>query len=134
MGIDRVAPMVDIAASGLRAQSLRLNLIAGNIANAETTRTVTGEPYRRKDVVLRTTDDGLGGVMVLNIRRDMSAFRQVLMPGHPDADSEGFVQMPNVDLPVEMMNLVTASRAYQANVAIVKRYQDMVETTVELLR
>jgi len=134
MGIDRIAPMVDIAASGLRAQSLRLNLIAGNIANAQTTRTVTGEPYRRRDVVLQTTGDGLGGVMVLNIQRDSSNFRQVLMPGHPDADEDGFVQMPNVNLPVEMMNLTIASRAYQANVAVLKRYQDMVETTVELLR
>ena len=134
MGIDQIAPMVDIAASGLRAQSLRLNLIAGNIANAQTTRTVTGEPYRRRYVVLQTTGDGLGGVTVLNIQRDSSNFRQVLMPGHPDADKDGFVQMPNVDLPVEMMNLTTASRAYQANVAVLKRYQDMVETTVELLR
>jgi len=134
MGIDQIAPMVDIAASGLRAQSLRLNLIAGNIANAQTTHTVTGEPYRRRDVVLQTTGDGLGGVMVLNIQRDESNFRQVLMPGHPDADKDGFVQMPNVDLPVEMMNLTIASRAYQANVAVLKRYQDMVETTVELLR
>ncbi|MFO8014505.1 MAG: flagellar basal body rod protein FlgC [Phycisphaerae bacterium] len=134
MGIDAIAPMVDIAASGLRAQSLRLNLIAGNIANAQTTRTVTGQPYRRQDVVLQTTGDALGGVTVLNIARDASDFRQVLMPGHPDADDDGFVKMPNVDLPVELMNMTTASRAYQANVAVLKRYQDMVETTVELLR
>lgn len=134
MGIDEIAPMVDIAVSGMRAQSLRLNLIAGNIANAETTRTAGGEPYRRRDVVLRASGDEPGGVTVLNIAKDSSAFRQVLMPGHPDADAEGFVQMPNVDLPVEMMNMVTASRAYQANVAILHRYQEMVETTVELLR
>jgi len=134
MSIDAIAPMVDIAASGLRAQSLRLNLIAGNIANAQTTRTVTGEPYRRQDVVLQTTGDDMGGVTVLNVAHDMTDFRQVLMPGHPDADEDGFVQMPNVQLPVEMMNLVTATRAYQANVAVLKRYQDMVETTVELLR
>jgi len=134
MSIDRIAPMVDIAASGLRAQSLRLNLIAGNIANAQTTRTVTGQPYRRKDVVLQTTADALGGVTILNVERDSSAFRQVLMPGHPEADKDGFVKMPNVDLPVELTNLATASRAYQANVAVLKRYQDMVEVTVELLR
>jgi len=134
VGIDEIAPMVDIAVSGMRAQSLRLNLIAGNIANAETTRTAGGEPYRRRDVVLRASGDEPGGVTVLNIAKDSSAFRQVLMPGHPDADAEGFVQMPNVDLPVEIMNMVTASRAYQANVAILHRYQDMVETTVELLR
>jgi len=134
MSIDRIAPMVDIATSGLRAQSLRLNLIAGNIANAETTHTPSGEPYRRRDVVLQTAPDALGGVVVLDIQRDMSDFRQVLMPGHPDADENGFVRLPNVDLPVEMMNLTTATRAYEANLAVLKRYQDMVEVTVELLR
>jgi len=133
MGIDGIAPMADIAVSGLRAQSLRLNLIAGNIANANTTRTAAGTPYRRRDVILQTTPGQLGGVTILNIARDMSDFRSVLMKGHPDADPYGYVQMPNVHMPVEMMNLVTASRAYQANVAVLKRYQDMVEVTVELL-
>lgn len=133
MGIDGIAPMADIAVSGLRAQSLRLNLIAGNIANANTTRTAAGTPYRRRDVVLQTTPGQLGGVTILNIARDMSDFRSVLMKGHPDADQYGYVQMPNVHMPVEMMNLVAASRAYQANVAVLKRYQDMVEVTVELL-
>ena len=134
MSIDQVAPMVDIAVSGLRAQSLRLNLIAGNMANANTTRTPAGEPFRRRDVILQTTPGQLGGVTILNIARDMSDFRSVLMQGHPDADANGYVRMPNVQLPVEMMNLVAASRAYQANVAVLKRYQDMVEATVELLR
>ena len=133
MGIDSIAPLADIAVSGLRAQSLRLNLIAGNIANANTTRTADGTPYRRRDVVLQTTPGQLGGVTILNIARDMSDFRSVLMKGHPDANKYGYVQMPNVHMPVEMMNLVTASRAYQANVAVLKRYQDMVEVTVELL-
>jgi len=133
MSVNTIAPMVDIAVSGLRAQSLRLNLIAGNIANANTTRTATGEPYRRRDVVLQTTPAQLAGVTILNIARDMSDFRSVLMKGHPDADENGYVRMPNVQLPIEMMNLVTASRAYQANVAVLKRYQDMVEATVELL-
>lgn len=134
MSVDNISPMVDIAVSGLRAQSLRLNLISANIANAETTRTETGQPYRRQDVVLRTTPKNLGGVTVVNIARDQSAFRSVLIPGHPDADKQGYVQMPNVQLPVEMMNMVFASRAYQANVAVLKRYQDMVEATIELLR
>jgi len=134
MSIDKIAPVVDIAVSGLRAQSLRLNLIAGNIANANTTRTPAGEPFRRRDVVLQTTPGQLGGVTILNIARDMSDFRSVLMKGHPDADANGYVRMPNVQLPTEMMNLVAASRAYQANVAVLKRYQDMVEVTIELLR
>ncbi len=134
MSVDGVTPMVDIAASGLRAQSLRLNLIAANIANADTTRTPTGKPYRRQDLVLQTTPDAVGGVTVVQVEKDRSDFRRVLMPGHPDAGTDGFVQMPNVDLPVEMMNLVLATRAYQANAAVLKRYQDMMETTVELLR
>ena len=134
MSIENIAPMVDIAVSGLRGQSLRLNLIAGNIANANTTRAAGGQPYRRRDAVLQTAPDQMGGVTILSIAQDMSDFRSVLMKGHPDADEDGYVQMPNVDLPVEMMNLVTASRAYQANVAVLKRYQDMVEITVELLR
>jgi flagellar basal-body rod protein FlgC len=134
MNVDRVAPMVDIAVSGLRAQSLRLNLISANIANAETTRTAAGEPYRRQDVVLSTTPDSLGGVMVLNIEKDRRDFRSVLIPGHPEADEDGNVRLPNVDLPAEMMNMVVATRAYQANAAVLKRYQDMVEVTIELLR
>ncbi|KPJ76832.1 MAG: hypothetical protein AMK72_10710 [Planctomycetes bacterium SM23_25] len=134
MSLDHIAPMVDIAVSGLRAQSLRLNLIAGNIANANTTRTPEGTPYRRRDVVLQTSPSRLGGVTVLNIVKDMSDFRSVLMKGHPDADANGYVRMPNIEVPLEMMNLMAASRAYQANVAILKRYQDMVEVTVELLR
>jgi len=134
MGVDGVSPMVDIAVSGLRAQSLRLNLISANIANAETTHTATGRPYRRQDVVLATTPENLGGVTVISIARDQSAFQSVLIPGHPDADEQGYVDMPNVQLPTEMMNLVFASRAYEANVAVLKRYQDMVEATIELLR
>lgn len=134
MSVDHISPAVDIAVSGLRAQSLRLNLIAGNIANANTTRTDTGQPFRRRDVVLQTAPGDLGGVTILRIAQDSSDFRSVLMKGHPDADANGFVRMPNVDLPVEMTNLVTASRAYQANVAVLKRYQDLVEATMELLR
>ncbi len=134
MGIDRIAPMADIAVSGLRAQSLRMQLIAGNIANANTTRTEGGDPYRRRDLVLQTKPDEMNGVMVLNIAADRSDFRSVLIPGHPDADEDGYVRMPNVDVPVEMMHLVSATRAYQANAAVLKRYQDMVEATIELIR
>jgi flagellar basal-body rod protein FlgC len=135
MDIQSVGSPIDVAVSGLRAQSLRLKVIAANIANVNTTRTEDGEPYRRRSVVLRTKPDGLNGVTVVEVAADRSAdFRTVLQPGHPDADENGYVRMPNVDLPVEMMDLVVATRAYQANVAVMKRYQDMVETTVELLR
>jgi flagellar basal-body rod protein FlgC len=135
MGVSNVAPPVDIAVSGLRAQALRMNVIAANIANSNTSRTAAGEPYRRQDVVIQSTAGGVGGAVLGKVVADtQSPFRQVLMPGHPDADANGYVRMPNVDLPVEMMHMVTATRAYQANAAVLKRYQDLVETTIELLR
>ncbi len=126
---------IDIAISGLRAESKRMDVIANNIANARTSRTETGEPYRRKELVVATESDWLAGVRVEDIVNDTkSSFQNVLMPGHPDADSEGYVEMPNVSLPREMIDMVTASRAYQANAAILKRYQRNVDVTLELLR
>jgi flagellar basal-body rod protein FlgC len=134
MGIPNVSAPVDIAVSGLKAQALRMNVIATNIANAGTTRTASGEPYRRQDVEIRSTE-GLKGVVLGTVISDTRGeFRRVLSPGHPDADPSGYVRMPNVELPVEMINMVTATRAYQANAAVLKRYQDLVETTLELLR
>jgi len=77
----------------------------------------------------------MSGVEVQQVAPDVTSdFKRVFQPGHPDADKDGFVLMPNVDLPVEMINLVAASRAYQANAAVLKRYQDSVETALELLR
>jgi len=129
------ATPIDIAVSGLRAQALRMNVIASNIANSNTSRTGRGEPYRRQEVVLSAEGDGLGGVRVEGVAPDTtSTFKRVYQPGHPDADKSGYVAMPNVEIPVEMMHLVSASRAYQANAAILKRYQEMVNQTVELLR
>jgi len=78
--------------------------------------------------------DGVGGVNIDEIVPDMSDFHKILDPGNPNADEQGYVIMPNVNLPIEMMNLTIATRAYQANAAILKRYQQMVETTLELLR
>ena len=126
---------VDIAISGLRAESRRMDIIANNIANARTSRTETGQPYRRKELVVSTDDDLLGGVKMEDVVSDKdSPFQHVLMPGHPDADDQGYVEMPNVLLPREMIDMVTASRAYQANAAILKRYQRNVDITLELLR
>lgn len=135
MGVDKIATPVDIAVSGLRAESLRMNVIARNIANANTSRTESGQPYRRQQVVLSTEQEGLVGVSVEEVVADMlSPFKRVYQPGHPDADKDGYVLMPNVNLPVEMMHMVAASRAYQANAAVLKRYQEMVNVTLELLR
>jgi hypothetical protein len=75
-----------------------------------------------------------GGVNIEKITKDMSDFTKILDTGNPDADSEGYVLMPNVDLPTEMINLTIATRAYEANAAVLKRYQKMVDTTLELLR
>ncbi len=134
MSVNRIQSPVDIAVTGLRAESLRLNVIARNIANANTSRTDTNEPYRRQDVILSTGGD-IDGVSIEEIVPDMNtAFKRIFKPGHPDADKNGYVLMPNVDVPVEMMNMIVATRSYQANVAVLKRYQDIMNLTLELLR
>ena len=128
---------VDIAISGLRAQRMRLDVIANNIANINTRRTKSGEPYRRREVILGVAggDKMLAGVRIVNIAKDLStAFKRVRDPNDPLADKDGFVQMSNVDLPREMAQMVVASRAYQANAAVLKRYQESVNITLELLR
>ncbi len=135
MGINGINSVVDIAVSGLRASALKMEVGASNIANANTTRTETGEPYRRKTVVLSTLLSELQGVNVVGVTQDHSTdFNKVLLRGHPDADADGYVLMPNVDLPLEMTRMITASRAYQANAVILKRYQDSMDITLELLR
>ena len=125
---------IDIAISGMRAGSKRIEVISSNVANARSTDDGSGEPYRRLETIFKTDGDGLGGVTLDEVATDMSDFQQILKPGHPNADAQGYVTMPNVHVPVEMMNLTIATRAYQANVAVLKRYQQMVETTLELLR
>jgi flagellar basal-body rod protein FlgC len=132
--VDNVFGPIDIAISGLRAQSKQMEVISSNVANARTTDAGKGEPYRRLEAILKAQGEDISGVEVEQITRDMSEFEKVLDPGNPNADENGYVLMPNVNLPIEMMNLTTATRAYQANAAILKRYQQMVETSLELLR
>lgn len=135
MPIGRIASPVDVAVSGLRAESLRMNVIANNIANSNTTRTPGGEPYRRKEVVLSTSPGELSGVIVNEVAADTTTdFKTVFDPGDPNANADGYVQMPNVELPLEMMNMITASRSYQANAAVLKRYQEMVDVALETLK
>jgi flagellar basal-body rod protein FlgC len=134
MNTPRLYSPGQIAISGMRAEALRMRTIANNIANAHTTRTENGTPYRRMEVVL-STGGGLTGVKSSQVRPDTATpFIRVHHPGHPDADADGFVSMPNVQLPVEMMNLVTASRAYQAGAAMLKKHQEILEIAVELLK
>jgi flagellar basal-body rod protein FlgC len=134
MSVNNIRSPIDIAISGLKVQSLRMDVIANNIANANTTRTANGQPFRRQDVVITATG-GVGGVASAGVTQDTRGeFKRVLQPGHPDADDNGYVAMPNIDLPIEMMHMVAATRAYEANAAVLKRYQDGVDVTLELLR
>lgn len=138
MGVDAIASgSIDIAISGLRAQRVRMDVIANNIANANTSRTPSGKPYRRRDVVLSTGTGGgtLTGVQILKVAEDpASPLKRIKAPGDPAADEDGYVGVSNVELPKEMIELVVASRAYQANAAVLKRFQDSINTTLELLR
>ena len=134
MEVNNVFGPVDIAVSGLRAQGKQMEVISSNVANARTTDAGKGMPYRRLEAMFQTEGDDIAGVGVDKIVQDMSDFQKVFDPGNPKADEQGYVAMPNVSLPIEMMNLSIATRAYQANIAVLKRYQQMVESTLELLR
>ena len=134
MEVNNIFGPVDIAISGLRAQGKQMEVISSNVANARTTNAGKGEPYRRLEALFKTDGDDIGGVSLDEIVKDMSDFPKILDLGHPDADEYGYVTMPNVNLPIEMINLNIAMRTYQANAAILKRYQAMVETALELLR
>jgi flagellar basal-body rod protein FlgC len=133
MEIDNFFGPIDIAISGLKAQGKQMEVISSNVANARTSDAGKGEPYRRLEAAFKFDED-LGGVELDKIVTDMSDFLRVYDPGNPQADTDGYVAMPNINLPVEMINLNIATRVYQVNVAILKRYQRMVENTLELLR
>lgn len=125
---------IDIAVSGLKAYNRQMQIVGSNMANIQTTDAGNGQPYQRLIPKFEAADDLDGGVEIKDIVRDNSEFQRVLKPGHPDADENGYVAMPNVDWPTEMIDLNAASRAYQANAAILKRYQSMIESSLELLR
>jgi len=134
MDVNDVFGTIDIAVSGMRAQGKNMEVISSNVANVRSTDAGKGEPYRRLEAVLKAETDGISSVTVADIAKDMGNFNSIYDPGNPQADENGYVAMPNVNLPIEIMNLNIATRTYQANVAILKRYQQMVETTLELLR
>lgn len=126
---------IDIATSGLRAYNKQMEVIGSNLANIQTTDAGNGQPYRRLIAEFKTKEqDNLAGVELGDIVQDQSPFQRVLMPGHPQADKDGYVLMPNISWPTEMVNLNLASRAYQANAAVLRRYQRMVESSLELLK
>jgi flagellar basal-body rod protein FlgC len=134
MAVDGMFGPIDIAISGLRAQSKQMEVIFSNVAHAQTTDAGKGEPYRRLSATFKTEGDGITGVSLDRIVEDTTDFPRIYDPGNPTADEQGYVRMPNVNLPTEMMNLNSATRAYKANAAILKRYQQMVETALELLK
>jgi len=127
---------IDIAVSGLRAHGKHMEVISSNVANARTTNVDnTGRPYRRLDVEFKSIDDGIGEVQIGDIFEDTSPFEKIpASPGDPRADADGNITMPNVSMPAELINLNLASRAYQANAAMLRRYQKMVETSLELIK
>jgi flagellar basal-body rod protein FlgC len=135
MKIDAQFDPIDIAISGIKAQARSIKVISTNVANVQTADNGNGQPYRRLEAVFRANDEDLGPVSIDEVAADMSSgFPKVLKPGHPMADKDGYVSMPNVSMPMEMMNLNVAARSYQANVAVLKRYQQVVEASLQLLK
>ena len=134
---------IRINASGLTAQRQRVEISSGNLANSETTRTLEGGAYRRKDVVFQTATfgqtfeaahNGSEGVEVTEIVTDMTPFDRRYEPGHPDADQSGYVDFPNVNSTEEMANLVSAARSYEANLAAINIVKSMISKTLEIGR
>lgn len=130
---------IDITAGALNAQKTRLDIVAQNIANAQTTRGPDGQPYQRKVVsfeteLLRQTGSStpLTGVRVGSIVTDSTPGQRVYDPQHPDAASDGYVQMPNVNMAYEMVDLMTASRAYEANLSVVKNARQMAMKALDI--
>lgn len=131
----------DISAMGLSAQRQRLDVVAENIANVNTTRTPDGGPYRRKQVVFETVLAGqtaIGpdpqGVIVTEVTTDSAAPRRVYEPGHPEADARGYVNMPNVNVVDEMVDMISATRSYEANVTALNATKGMLTKALEIGR
>ena len=144
---------INISGSGLSAERLRMDVTAENLANAQSTRGADGQPYRRKEVILKQADGNFEsalrrasangsssqtpvgrGVEVSAIVEDTAPNRQVYDPGHPDANQQGYVEMPNVDSVTEMVDLISSSRAYEANVTAMQTAKSMFTRTLDLLK
>ncbi len=125
-----------IAASALRAQQARMRVIAENLANADSTsRTAGGDPYRRQVPVFEPVLTGGGqGVKMTKVMPDQTAFRTEYAPGHPGADAQGYVKLPNVDPLVEAMDMRAAQRAYEANLNVIEAARSMDTRTLDLLK
>ena len=144
---------IDASGSGLSAERLRMDVTSENLANAQTTKGADGQPYRRKEVVLQEIPSGsgfgaqltaaigskggsapAGGVEVAQIAADPTPGKKTYDPGNPDADKQGYVEMPNVDTVTEMVDLIDSSRAYDANVTAMSATKQMFSKTLDLLK
>lgn len=142
---------LSVSASGMNAQRVRAELLVENMANAETTRTPDGGPYRRKDVVFQSEqqqspfasilsgqmsdgDATATGVTVSDVIVDQRDPQKRYLPGHPDADADGYVSFPNLNPAEEMVDLVSSSRGYQANVASMTSIKEMIQRSIDLLK
>jgi flagellar basal-body rod protein FlgC len=136
---------LQVSASGMSAQRVRAELLVQNMANSETTRTPEGGPYRRRDVVFRSEpqtsvfsavfQNEMGtGVAVSDVIEDTRDPDLRYLPGHPDADANGYVAFPRIDATTEMVDLLNASRSYQANVAAMSAVKDMIGHSLDILR
>ncbi len=138
---------LEISVSGIEAERRAMELISSNIANISTTRTIYGGPYRRKIAVFQEkpltfeqvlsaaearVNNAAGGVEVADVVDDMSPFQKVYKPGHPDADEQGFVQMPNVNLSDEMVDMIYVSKLYEANINAYNATKKMVTDTLTI--
>lgn len=134
-----------ISSTGLSAQRIRMNLISSNLANVNTTRTEDGEPYKRKDVIFEAVqsndfedvlnerlDDAGDGVRVARVVEDEKPFVEKYDPGHPDADPDGYVRLPNVNIVEEMVNMISASRSFEANATAVSITKDMAAAALKI--
>jgi len=137
---------LSVGASGMAAQRARAEILVENLANAETTRTPEGGPYRRKDVVFESADaaspfasvldaqfHAAGGVAVSQIVTDTGEPEKRYLPGHPDADAEGYVAFPRINPAEDMVNLIETARHYEANVAAISAVKDMIQRSIDLL-
>ena len=132
---------MSILSRGMSAQRIRVNLVASNLANAHTTKTEEGGPYKRKDPIFQSFrlpegegNEGLASVMVVDVKTDSSPGPKVYDPDHPDADDKGLVEMPNVNVVEEMVNLITAQRSFEANVQAFQTLRDMSQRAIDLGR
>lgn len=143
MGFGNILSSTRISASGLAAERLRMEIASNNIANINTTSTPEGGPYRRQVVQFGSVMDsmtagqntarGLGGVQVLGVKPDAGPLPERYDPGHPDAKENGFVTIPNIKMPDEMTDLMTASRAYEANMKSLTTFRKMAEQALSLM-